>query len=77
MQRIVNLNCLSFILCLCLSLCVGFELLIVKQNSGSFVILITADLDKLLLLLFSVTKKKGRQLLDMTNKLRNQRQECS
>ena len=43
---IVNINCLSFLLWLSLSLCVGFELLIVKQNLGSF-LLIILDLDNL------------------------------
>ena len=47
MQRIVNVNCLSFLLCHSFNLCVGFELLIVKQNSSSFIILITVDLDNL------------------------------
>ena len=47
MQRIVNLNFISFLLCLSLNLCVGFELLIVKQNLGSFFILIIVDLDNL------------------------------
>ena len=40
---------------LSLNLCVGFELLIVKQNLGGFVILITIDLDNLTVSLFTGT----------------------
>ena len=48
---IVNINCLSFLLWLSLNLCAGFELLIVKQNLGSF-LLIILDIDNLYIYIY-------------------------
>ena len=43
---------------LSLNLCVGFELLIVKQNLGGFVILITIDLDNLYIYIYKLKGMK-------------------